>query len=87
MSTRRAPEQNGKIERQNRTILEAAKAMLHHNDLPRHLWAEASNTAVYLRNRTATETLDGLTPYEKWHGSKPTVEHLRIFGCNCYVHM
>lgn len=45
-STPRAPQQNGYIERQNRTVLESAKAMLHMKGLPAYLWAEATNNAV-----------------------------------------
>lgn len=87
VTTPRAPEQNGFIERQNRTVVESAKAMLHDRELPLFLWAEATNTAVYLKNRTATNVLSGSTPYEKWFGKKPTVKHLRVFGCDAYVHI
>jgi len=87
LSTPRAPEQNGFIERHNRTIVESGKAMLHDRNLPQYLWAEAANTAVYLKNRTATETLNGLTPFEKWFGEKPSLTHLRVFGSECYAHV
>ena len=42
-------------------------------------------TAVYILNRSPTKALDGMTPYEAWHGRKPAVGHLRIFGCLVYV--
>lgn len=45
------PEQNGKAERSNRTINECARTMLLASGLPRRLWAEAANCAVYLLNR------------------------------------
>jgi len=45
------PQQNGVVERKNRTVVEMAKAMLHEKNLPYHLWAEAVHTAVYLLNR------------------------------------
>lgn len=86
-STPRAPEQNGFIERQNRTIVESAKSIVHSRDVPRYLWAEAANAAVYIKNRTASRTLDGLTPYERWFNVKPSVKHLRVFGSCCYVHV
>eukprot|EP00253_Pinus_taeda_P032069 PITA_32069 len=35
------PQQNGVAERKNRTIVGAARAMLHDQGLPLHLWAEA----------------------------------------------
>jgi hypothetical protein len=41
--------------------------------------------AVYVLNRVPTKSVDGATPYELWYGSKPTVHHLRTFGCISYV--
>jgi hypothetical protein len=38
-------------------------------------------TAVYILNRSPIKALNGGTPYEAWHGRKPTVSHLRVFGC------
>jgi hypothetical protein len=48
-------------------------------------WGEAVTTAVYLLNRVPTKSVVGKTPFEAWHGHKPTVEHLRVFGCLAYV--
>ena len=45
------PEQNGVSERLNRTIIETVRSMIFHAKLPLSFWAEAANTAVYLRNR------------------------------------
>jgi hypothetical protein len=44
-------------------------------------WGEAVVTAVYILNRSPTKALNGRTSYEAWHGRKPTVSHLRVFGC------
>ena len=44
------PEQNNRIERENRTIVESVRTMLHARDIPRFLWAEAVQTAVYALN-------------------------------------
>jgi hypothetical protein len=38
-------------------------------------------TAVYILNRSPTKALNGRTPYEAWHGRKPAVSHLWVFGC------
>ena len=48
LSTPYNPQQNGVAERKNRTIMEAVKAMIHDQDLPMHLWAEAARTAIYV---------------------------------------
>ena len=61
--------------------------MLHHAEMPLKFWAEALNTAVYLRNRSPTTALDGITPYECFHGEKPDVSNLRVFGCKAFVHV
>ena len=42
------PKQNGVAERKNRTSVEAARAMLYDQDMPKFLWAEACNTVVYI---------------------------------------
>lgn len=81
------PEQNGRAERDNRTLIESARSMIHAAKVPKYLWAEAVNTAVYILNRTPTMQAPGSTPYEIWCGGKPTLSHLRIFGCEAFVHI
>ena len=82
-----SPQQNGVAERANRTLVEMARSMLHHHQLPHSLWAEALRTAAYLRNRCPTQSLGVVTPEEAWTGSKPDVSHLRTFGCIGYCHV
>ena len=79
------PEQNGRIERDNRTVQESARTMLIASDLSKSLWSEAVRTAVYLLNRTTNSSCDGSTPYEKWFGRKPYLGHVKIFGTECFV--
>jgi hypothetical protein len=86
-STPKTPEQNGVAERYNRTILESMKSMLHSSTLPVKLWAEASATAVYLLNRVPCKAVPTMTPYQAWHGRKPNVSHLHVFGCDAYAHI
>lgn len=81
------PEQNGRCERDNRTIVENARSMLYTKDLPLELWAEAVNTAVYLLNRTPTKQVKSSTPFEKWTGRKPNLQHVKVFGCEAYLHV
>ena len=47
--------------------------------------AKENHTNVYLRNRSPTASLDGITPYEAWFGFNPRVKHLRVFGSVCYA--
>ena len=81
------PAQNGTAERMNRTIMETARTMMCHANVPQKFWAEAVNTAVYLRNRSPTVSLKQVTPYEHWTGEKPDLSHLKVFGCVAYIHV
>ncbi|RXN36740.1 Retrovirus-related Pol poly from transposon TNT 1-94 [Labeo rohita] len=83
----KTPEQNGVAERMNKTLMETVRSMLADAKLPQKFWAEALSTAVYLRNRSPTKSVKGMTPFEAWTGEKPTVDHLRIFGCTVYAHV
>jgi hypothetical protein len=69
----------------NRTLLGMARSMLSFKRLSSKYWAKAIHTAIYLRNRSPTASLDGITPYEAWFGFKPRVKHLRVFGSVCYA--
>lgn len=81
------PQQNGVAERKNRTILDMARSMVKAKHMPRTFWAEAVLCAVYLLNRCPTKSVRNKTPNEAWSGSKPSVGHLRIFGCIAYAHV
>ena len=81
------PEQNGVAERMNRTLVETVRSILCHANLPLKFWGEALSTAAYLHNRSPTKALKGMTPYEAWTGEKPKVDHIRIFGCQAFVHV
>ena len=80
-----SPQQNGVAERFNRTLFEMARSLLHHAGLETSFWAEALKTAVYIRNRSPTRALIGQTPYEAWHGTKPDLSHMRVFGSKAYA--
>jgi hypothetical protein len=81
------PQQNGVAERKNRTILEAVKTMIHDQDLPMCLWAEATMAVVYVQNRLPHSALGLKTPEEMFTGKKPEVSHLKIFGCPVFIHI
>ena len=61
--------------------------MLADAKLPHKFWAEALSTAVYLQNRSVTKALNKMTPYQAWRDERPTVNHLRIFGCTGFAHV
>lgn len=80
----KTPQQNGVAERLNRTLVEMVRTMLIESNLDQRFWGETLSTAVYLRNRSPTKAVIGMTPFEALHGKKPNVKHLRAFGCASY---
>lgn len=79
------PQQNGIVERKNRSLLDMARVMLHSAGLSENFWAEAINTACYVGNRVLLRSGTKSTPYELWKGKKPNVSHFHVFGNPCYV--
>lgn len=78
------PQQNGIAERKNRTLVEMARCMMHQAGSPPSFWAEAVNTANYIRNRCPTTALNGQIPFTLWKGKKPTVIYMHVFGSKAY---
>ena len=81
------PQQNGISERVNRTLCDRASSMLHGAELPATLWCEALLTAAYIKNRSPTTAIENKTPFEMFHGTKPSVKHFRVFGCRAYAYL
>jgi len=81
------PEQNGKAERDNRTIIECAGTLLHAKNLPKILWAEAIAYAVYVLNRIVNRKDGNVSPYELWTGKTPDLSNLKTFGSDAYIHV
>nr|GEU57931.1 retrovirus-related Pol polyprotein from transposon TNT 1-94 [Tanacetum cinerariifolium] len=83
-SVPRNPQQNGVIERQNRTLVKAARMMLIFSKALMFLWAEAVATACYTQNRSLIHTHHNKTPYELVRNKKPDLTFLHVFGALCY---
>ncbi|GKB89882.1 retrovirus-related pol polyprotein from transposon TNT 1-94 [Tanacetum coccineum] len=79
-SVPRTPQQNGVVERRNRTLVEAARTMMIFSKAPMFLWAEAVATACYTQNRSLIHTRHNKTPYELVHDKKPDLTFFRVFG-------
>ena len=79
------PQQNGVVERRNRTLMEMTMSVLKHMNIPNELWGEAVRHSTYLINRVATRSLEGKTPYEMLRLAKPNLSHIKVFGCICFA--
>nr|GFB71310.1 hypothetical protein [Tanacetum cinerariifolium] len=84
MSSVRTPKQNGVVERQNRTLVEAARTMLIFSRAPLFLWAEAIATACFTQNLSIIHRRFNKTPYELINGRKPDISFLHVFDALCY---
>ena len=77
--------QNGVAERWQRTISAKARTLLIDANAPDYLWSEAVMCAAYLLNLLPSRGgVDGDCPYQLFHGRKPTIDNLKVFGCAAY---
>jgi hypothetical protein len=79
------PQQNGVVERKNRTLLDMARTMLDEYKTPDQFWAEAINTACYSINRLYLHRILKKSSYELLTGKKPNVSYFRVFGSKCFI--
>lgn len=75
------PQQNARVERKHRQILEVARALKFQSGLPIAYWGECVLTAVYIINRIPTTALQNRIPYEVLHESPVDYEDIKVFGC------
>nr|GEY82582.1 hypothetical protein [Tanacetum cinerariifolium] len=83
-SVARSPQQNGVVERHNRTLIEEACTMLIYAQAPLFLWAEAVTTACFTQNRSIIRLRHGKTPYEVLLNKLPDLSFFYVFGTLCY---
>nr|GEV71569.1 hypothetical protein [Tanacetum cinerariifolium] len=84
-SAARTLQQNGFMERRNRTLVEVARTMLTYVNLPLFLWAEAIATTCFTKNRSIIHKHFEKTSYELINKRKPNIKFLQVFGCRCYL--
>nr|GEW14774.1 retrovirus-related Pol polyprotein from transposon TNT 1-94 [Tanacetum cinerariifolium] len=78
-------EQNGVVERRNRTLVKATRTMLTFANLPLFLWTEAITTSCFTQNRSIIHKRFDKTPYELINKRKPNIKFFHVFGCRCYL--
>nr|GEU34949.1 copia protein [Tanacetum cinerariifolium] len=84
VSSVRTPQQNGVVERRNRTLVEAARTMLIFSCAPSFFWAEAIATACFTQNCSIIHHRFNKTPYELINDRKLDISFLHVFGALCY---
>eukprot|EP00903_Cladosiphon_okamuranus_P005795 g5742.t1 len=80
------PQQIGANERADRTILNIVRCLFADSTLPKFLWGELMQTAVYLINRSPHAALNNGTPYRALYGREAYLGNLRVIGSRAFVH-
>jgi len=74
-------------ERKNRHILEVTRSLLFQSNVPKTFWSDAILTSIYLINRLPSPNLNNKSPLEILKNKNINIDHLRVFGCTCFVHI
>lgn len=79
------PEQNGVSKRGNRTIITKARCLMIESGAPLCFWFLACCVSVFVTNWCVTKAVEGFqTPFEVWFFGKPSIHHLKVFGCQSF---
>lgn len=79
------PQQNGVVERRNRTVVAMVRSILKGMNMTAYFWGEAVRHSIYLLNRLPTRVLSTKTPQQVWSGKKPNLKYVRVFWCTVYM--
>ena len=74
-------------ERKNKHIAKVARALFNEKEMSEYYWAEATHAAVYIKKRTHSGAIHGMTPGEKFIEKKIELSHPKVVGCLAYVHI
>lgn len=85
LSTPKTPQQNGVVERKNKTLYDMASVMFTSMGLAKRFWVEAANMTFYIINWVYLRSRTTKTPYEIWNDKKSNIKYFRIFGSPCLV--
>jgi hypothetical protein len=81
----RTPQQNGVVERKNRSVQQMARSMMNERNIPWTYWVEEIHTVVHILNKAHLRPHSDKTPYELWFGRPASIKHFKVFGSKCYI--
>ena len=79
------PQQNGVVERQNRSIQQMERSMMNERNISQTYWVEAIHTTVHILNKSHLRSNSDKTPYELWFGIPVSIKQFKVFGSKCYI--
>ena len=82
-----SPQQNGRAERFNGTLINSAKALLNEAKLSRQFWECAVDTANYIHNRIPHSGIKNKIPFEILFKTKVDYTHFKVFGCRVFFYV
>ena len=83
-ASQNTPQQIGANERAGRTIMNIVRCLVADSGLPKFLWGELMQTAVFLSNRSPHAALNNA--YKALYGLDAYLGHLRVIGSRAFVH-
>ena len=69
------PQQNGVVERKNRTIMNMVRSILSEKQVPKNFWQEAVKWTVHVLNKSPIVVVKDMTLEEAWSGVKSNVDY------------
>jgi hypothetical protein len=79
------PQQNGVVERHNRSVQQMERSMMNERNIPQIYWVEAIHTTIHILNKDHLRPQSEKTPYELWFGRPASIKHFKFFGSKCYI--
>ena len=80
-------EQNGKIQRKHRHIVEIALTLLAQAKMPLKYWQEAFTYVVFIINRLVSLVIESKTLFKLLYSFKPDYSQIKVFGCECFPYL